>query len=370
MRILFVLENYLPHIGGVEVVFSHLAEGMAKKGHDVTLITHRLPNTPAKEVINGVKIIRVASLDSRYLFTFTAIPAVLKYAKKADIIHTTTYNGAFPAWLAARLRKKPVLITVHETWMGKWKEYSDFGAVSRGMHELLEWLVYHIPRFDAYVCVSHSTEKMLKAALPARSKKIMAIHNGFDPAVWAKKYPTQDLRKRLKLQKKFVIFAYGRPGTSKGFQYLLAAFPEIKKRIPEAVLVLKLSRDKQYRHVIEKMEREAPKDVMFADEIKTKELLANYVQMADCVVVPSITEGFGYVVLETVAAGTPIVASNTTSIPEVVFGKHILVKPKDPHAIAEGVVAVKNGEYKTTRPKTFPWSRAITEYEKLYKRLK
>jgi D-inositol-3-phosphate glycosyltransferase len=370
MRILFVLENYLPHIGGVEIVFSHLAEGLAKKGHQVTIVTHQLPGTAKEETLNGVKIVRVGSLDSRYVFTFTAIPAVLKHAKRADIIHTTTYNGAFPAWLGAKFRRKPSLITVHETWMGKWKEYSDFGTISRWMHELLEWLVYHIPRFDAYVCVSHSTEKMLKAALPERSKKIMAIHNGFDPAVWMRKYPTTELRKKLKMQKNFVIFAYGRPGTSKGFQYLFDAFPEIKKNIPNAVLVLKLSRDKQYAHVVKRMEHGAPEGIYFVDDIKTREQLATYVQMADCVVVPSITEGFGYAVLEAVAAGTPLVASNTTSIPEVVYGKHILIKPKDPRAIAEGVLAVKNGKYKNSRPKTFPWSKSISEYEKLYKRLK
>ena len=45
MKILFVLENYIPHIGGVEVVFKNLAEGLVKLGHDVFLITHRLKGT-------------------------------------------------------------------------------------------------------------------------------------------------------------------------------------------------------------------------------------------------------------------------------------------------------------------------------------
>ena len=47
MKILFVIENYLPHIGGAEIVFKTLAEGLVKKGHSVDLITHRLKNTPA-----------------------------------------------------------------------------------------------------------------------------------------------------------------------------------------------------------------------------------------------------------------------------------------------------------------------------------
>ena len=45
MKILFVCENYLPHIGGAEVVFKNLAERMIKLGHEVNLVTHKLKNT-------------------------------------------------------------------------------------------------------------------------------------------------------------------------------------------------------------------------------------------------------------------------------------------------------------------------------------
>ena len=45
MKILFVLENYTPHIGGVEIVFKNLSEGLAKLGHDISIVTHRLKGT-------------------------------------------------------------------------------------------------------------------------------------------------------------------------------------------------------------------------------------------------------------------------------------------------------------------------------------
>src|SRR4051812_17557424 len=109
MRILFVLENYRPHIGGVETVFRHLCEGLAAKGHDVTVLTRRIPGTRKEEKLDGVKVVRIACMDSRYLFTFSAFPIVRRYAKNADIIHTTTFNAAPPAWLGSSGR--PVLIT-------------------------------------------------------------------------------------------------------------------------------------------------------------------------------------------------------------------------------------------------------------------
>ena len=69
MKILFICENYIPHYGGAEVVFKNLAEGYVKLGHEVTILTHQLKNTKKREIINGVKVIRVPSLNSRYLFS-------------------------------------------------------------------------------------------------------------------------------------------------------------------------------------------------------------------------------------------------------------------------------------------------------------
>jgi len=367
LRILFVLENYLPHIGGVEIVFKNLCEGLAARGHDVTVITHHIPGTKLRETMNGVKVERVRCFDSRYLFTFAAMPAVLRLAKTADVIHTTTFNGAPPAWLGARLRGKPVIITVHETWMKKWKEYSDFPAWKAWLHEMLERAVF-LPSYNRYACVSQSTARQLALAIPKRKENVITIHNGFDPTQWSKRREWEPYRRKLKLERRFLIFAYGRPGTSKGFTYLVDAFPIVKKRIPNATLLLMLSEDKQYRHVLEGFKREAPPDVIFLKPQPYSEI-PYYTQMADCVVVPSITEGFGYVVLESCASGTPVVATDTTSIPEVIHGKHLLVKPKSAKALADGIIKVKSGKWETTPEKRFPWSASITSYENEYRRL-
>src|SRR3989338_5192334 len=150
MKILFVCENYLPHIGGAEVVFKNLAEGFVKLGHEVFLVTHRIKDTKKYELMNGVKVYRVNCFKSRYLFSFLAIPKVLRLAKKADVIQTTTFNGAPPAWVGAKLAKKPVVLTVHEIWIGKWAEVTGFSCIKASMHELLERMIYLLP-FDRYI---------------------------------------------------------------------------------------------------------------------------------------------------------------------------------------------------------------------------
>src|SRR3989344_192764 len=149
MRVLFVLENYMPHVGGAEIVFKNLAESFAEKGFHVDLITHRLKNTKTFEVMNGVRVHRVRCFDSRYLFTFFSIPLVIRLAKKADIIHTTTFNGAPPAWVGARLAGKKCIITVHEVWVNRWRQLTDHSFVSAFIHNFLEKMIYFLP-FDRY----------------------------------------------------------------------------------------------------------------------------------------------------------------------------------------------------------------------------
>src|SRR3989338_650345 len=142
MRILIVIENYLPHIGGVKNVFRNLSEGLVKKGHEVDLITHQLKGAKRFEVINGVNVHRIPCFGSRYLFSFLSIPKVVKMARKADIIHTTTFNGAFPSWLASKITGKPCVITVHEVWITLWQKLGGMNFFSAGLHEIFERLIY------------------------------------------------------------------------------------------------------------------------------------------------------------------------------------------------------------------------------------
>ncbi|MHB8086146.1 MAG: glycosyltransferase family 4 protein, partial [Dehalococcoidia bacterium] len=158
MKVLFVLENYFPFIGGAEVLFKNLCEGLVEKGYEVAVITSSLPQAPYNEMVNGVQVLRVQTprKGSRYWFTFLAIPQALKRVKNFDIVQTTTYNGAFPAWLAARLAGKKCIITVHEIIGSGWKGMQGMNPLTAWLHKILEWVIVALP-FDRYMTVSHYT---------------------------------------------------------------------------------------------------------------------------------------------------------------------------------------------------------------------
>ena len=94
--------------------------------------------------------------------------------------------------------------------------------------------------------------------------------------------------------------------------------------------------------------------------------LPSTVAAADCVVVPSLSEGFGFAVAEACAIGKIVVASNTDSIPEVVSGKWLLFDAGSPLKLAEAVVDVYYGRYHRTRLRRFSIKQNIKNYLKAY----
>jgi len=375
MKILFVCENYIPHYGGAEIVFQNLAENYVKLGHEVSLITHQLEGTKKFEIMNGVKIHRIPSLHSRYIFTFAAISKAIKLAKEHDIIQTTTFNGAFPAWLAGKITNTPVVLTVHEVWIGKWQQVTGFSPLKSWLHDFLERLVY-LPKFDKYICVSNSTrEDLLKIGIP--KDKAITIHNGLDYKFWdTNNFPQKkvdEIRESLRLKDKFIYFSWGRPGASKGFEYLIQAVPQIAEKLPDSVFLFMTKSSPRYKqkydgflNLIEKLNLKDK--IKLIDSVPYKEL-GYYIKMADCIVVPSIAEGFGYTTTEALAMGKPVVVSDAGSLPEVVSGKHLIFKSKDIEDIAEKVIRASKGEFQEIPSKRFLWEPSVREYLKMYEKI-
>ena len=111
-----VVDNYYPRLGGAELVYQRLAEGLVSAGHSVEVVTTGVQGSPTSETINGVQVRRLC--QNRYLFLFHAFFFLLFQKSAATVIQTATYASALPAWLYARLTHKKVVLTVHEV-LGK-----------------------------------------------------------------------------------------------------------------------------------------------------------------------------------------------------------------------------------------------------------
>ena len=97
--------------------------------------------------------------------------------------------------------------------------------------------------------------------------------------------------------------------------------------------------------------------------------LGYYIKIADCVVIPSVSEGFGYAALEGIAMAKPVVVSDAGSLPEVVSGKYQIFKNKDYTELAEKVINIAHRKYQHRKKRYFGWEDSVNSYLKAYQSL-
>lgn len=372
MKILFVFEHFYPNIGGAETLSLDLSTGLAKRGDDCWVVTSRLPGTPKRELFEGIEIYRVSvpPFARRYWFTVCGIWRVWRLAKQCDIIQTSTYNAAIPAWLVAKARGKKCVITVYEVYGALWNRLPGMSWLRAWPYRVFERLVIK-RRFDRFVAISQATQKSLVAAGVQENKTSVIYpvvdYDRFDPA----KTCRNEIRRKLGLKNEFMYMFFGRPGLAKGGEFLVRAVPEILKEIPDAKLLLILSssprgRYNRIRKLIINLGIEG--QVIWLEPV-AREDLPSYIAAADCVVVPSFSEGFGYTAVEAATLGVPTVIADAGSLPEVIFGDFTMITPGDPSSIAHGVIRVSRKETTHHPKRMFQRGKAIDAYLKLYRQV-
>jgi len=158
---------------------------------------------------------------------------------------------------------------------------------------------------------------------------------------------------------------------------LLDAFAVLRCEFPALELHLAGRPQAQFRKQPDLAVRLQSPGVKVLGYLKDEDLAEAY-QTATVFAYPSLEEGFGLPVLEAMAAGTPVVTSNATCLPEVAGGAAILVDPLSVKSIADGLrVALTEGDADRQKrvlkgrdvAARFTWDRAAAEYIQLYQTL-
>ena len=111
------IDYYRPNVSGLTLYAEHLAEGLAQRGHDVRVLTHRhLPELPEESDENGVRVLRapVAARVGKALVSPAILARALRELPRADVLHlhAPLVNAVPLAFLASTLRV-PILVTFH-----------------------------------------------------------------------------------------------------------------------------------------------------------------------------------------------------------------------------------------------------------------
>jgi glycosyltransferase involved in cell wall biosynthesis len=136
-----------------------------------------------------------------------------------------------------------------------------------------------------------------------------------------------------------VIGAVTRFFPSKGIRYLVDAFADVAKQLPDARLVLVGQGPEEDALRQRSRELGIEQRVIFAGFQREAHLFAG---MFDVAVVPSLEEGFGLVALESLALGVPVIASRRGGLPDIVIDGEtgILVEPMQPDAIRDAILRI------------------------------
>ena len=271
----------------------------------------------------------------------------------------------------------PVVITVHDVIFLRYP-----GAFHPAKRAYLKYMTGWSARHSTHViAVSDQTRHDVIELLGVRPERVTTIHNG----VGSQFMPISDDRRRgfssdKSLSGRTILYV-GTLEPRKNLTMLLQAFSELASDpdFDDTTLVIGGSKGWYYDEVFataEQLRLTASGRVRFLGRVPDEELPLWY-NVASVFVFPSKYEGFGLPPLEAMACGTPVITSNTSSLPEVVGDAGIMLPPGDPAAWAAGMRSVLGdvatarelGTKALERSKQFSWDRTARETLDVYRRV-
>lgn len=374
---------------------------MDLKKYDITVIAPSAPGAKRSEKIKGINVKRFTyfyppslqlltsgegilytSRKKKFLgkiqiitFLLAEFFSVLKTLARSDydIIHA---NWILPQGLIAVIAKfifkKPVVVTVHGTDIFALKNFNFLKAFILKHNDL---------------CTANSSatyEEVLKVYPKTRAE---IVHMGVDIRMFNPNKKDINWKREFGNNSK-IILGVGRLIKWKGFEYLVKSLPYVLAKFSRAKLIIVGSgpEEENLKGLARRLNLEIDKNIFFLGHIGPDRLSCIYAS-SDIVVLPSITvartgekEGQGNIVLEAMASGTPVVASRSGGIVDMIDGKStgLLFEEKDFRQLAKNIISVfSNGELRKSLSKNglklvrekYPWKNTSSIFEELYESL-
>jgi len=324
MRILQLTVHFSPNVGGVETHLNDLVEGLTNKNYNVTVLTYRPLMQEAKwkmyEKGKNLEIIRIPwikgffykyvkhpILEFIYLAPglFIVTPFIILF-KNIDVIHTHGLTAGFVGVFWGKILGKRVITTTH----------SIYNFPKEGFYRNFTRWIFN--NSDSVLTLSKQSKKEI-VSLGVPENKVKVFTYWIDLNVFKK---VLTAKKDLGWSDKFVVLFVGRLVEEKGIKELLEAAQIWDKNITLAIVG-----SGPIEGDIEKIKRN---NLIYLGRIDNDKLPLYY-SASDLLIVPSTSEeGFGRVILESLACGTPVIGSNRGAIPEAMndsVGKLIDVTP-------------------------------------------
>jgi glycosyltransferase involved in cell wall biosynthesis len=243
-----------------------------------------------------------------------------------------------PDFVLPPVRSAKTLVTVHDLSFLRQP-----GWYVRGLQSYLETAVPRsVRRADLILADSNCTRDDLIDLLGVPRERVRVLY----PGVERRFRPIADasvldaMRRRYRLPDCFLL-SVGTLQPRKNYERLVEAFARVGRETRRDIhLVIVGDKGWMYDGIYQEVvDRGLETQVRLLGFVDDDHLPALY-NLADVFVFPSLYEGFGIPPLEAMACGTPVVASNAASLPEVVGNAGLMVDPLDPESIATAILSV------------------------------
>ena len=384
MKLSVVIPSFYPAVvyGGPIFTSLHTVEELAKLGIKVRVSTTNANMTKRLDIEPNVWHKQNDNLFIKYYnetiinkFSISLLLNLWKDIREADVVHIQgLFSYPVPiALLYAKLLKKRVLMTPHGT-LGQW-------CLASGSRFKSLWLKWLIEPFNS-ITIWHATAEMEKmeilSVLPDANVRVVAngiqlkefenfnvlIQNDF-----IKKYTN----KTLDAEK--VIISMGRLQKKKGFDILIDSFVKVLEQYPNAKLFIAGQDEGEQDNLQNQIKKLSLEEKAFLVGPINGQDKVDFLANADLFVLSSHNENFGIVYAESLAAGTPIVASKNTpwsEVEEADCGKWVNNSVEETaNAIMEMLEKDRDKMRINSRKlaEKYDWKNIALEFKKVFKKM-
>ncbi|MFL2734909.1 MAG: glycosyltransferase family 4 protein [Gammaproteobacteria bacterium] len=386
--------------GGQGVYIKDISFALSLMGHNVDIIS----GPPYPDLHDGVKLIKLPGLDLFETFSFKdrfkkfkkkkcknfddyyeffialvgGFPELRTFGNRANdyLKNNNNYdviidNQSISYGLIEIQKRFPLIEIIHHPITFDFK--FELAASKKIKYKISRYLWYSFlkmqkqvaPKLQNIITVSQSSKKGIIEEFNCKKNNILVINNGLDTEEFS---PIEESVRDLNR----LITTASADVPLKGLDYSLKALQILKKDNPNIHLIV-IGSPKKGGHTERLIKELNIKDNVFFKKHISKEEIRKLYSTSSIAIVSSLYEGFGYPVIEAMSCEVPLIATNVSSIPELVGKYAILIDPKDENLLSHKIKNILSNydDHKKTAIqgrqhiiKTFNWSKITNEYEK------
>jgi glycosyltransferase involved in cell wall biosynthesis len=358
VRVLMVVR---PASGGMKQHVLALSRGLVARGHEVHVAAPGSSEIAVEAQDAGLPVHKIPLVgplnpvqDPRAVRSLSRII----YDGGFDLVHAHGFKAGFIGRLAVRLAVGtwPFVVTAHNHVLTR----TDTPAAARWRYRTVERsLERYVTR---YIAVSDSIRRELTEAYALPAEKVTVVRNGIDVTPFLVPQDRAAARTSLGLPADGpVVGIAARFAAQKGLHDLIAATPELVRRMPDITVVIGGSGPLEGKLRSQAAELGVADALVWPGHVPD---MPSFLSALDVYVSPATTEAFGMALIEAAAAGIPTVATRVGGVPEAILDgvTGLLVAPNDPSALAQAVVGLLDDRKTAEKLAHAARERATTEF--------